>query len=96
MMFTEFPTNIRIKSGVGEAYKFNKNLPHTVRNIGGTSVHLIVEWIEYTFDAERDLKYTLVKVPPGHSCNQGSYNELRCHPSSGKIHDITNTAHSIN
>ena len=69
----------RIKSGVGEAYKFNNNLPHTVRNIGGTRVYLIIDWIEDTFDAERDLKYMLVKFPPGQSCNQ-DYTELRCYP----------------
>jgi len=87
---------MRIKSGVGEAYEFNNNVPHAVRNIGGTRVHLIIDWIEDAFDAEGDLKYTLVKVPPGQSCDQGNYNELRCHPPSVKIHDITNTAHSIN
>jgi len=72
---------LRIKSGMGEAYEFNNIVTHGVRNTGAMRVHLIIDWMEDIVTAEGDLRYSLVKLPPGQECSARKRNELECTPA---------------
>jgi len=69
---------LRVKSAPGHVYEFNNAMPHSVRNLGGSRVHLIVDWVDEPMD-QRKKSNAFVVLKPGDVCTQPKgHNGLLC------------------
>lgn len=66
----------RIKSEAGQVFEFNNAFGHSVRNLGDSRIHLILDWIERPIELHEGSTERFIQLKPRQKCRKNKKDNL--------------------